>query len=286
VGIGWGLTFKFIPIFGVQIIKIMATVNYFIKGNLNPISIMLRLRDGKKTDLTIATGKTINPNYWSNEDGGRIKQRARFDNKVNIEKDLRRLRTQILLRQDPRYCKIIKKISFSIEEHINHEFYERPTETMAIVEVIISRLKFELKVMNENPDSFSVVNVQDLEDYKFSLKQILWALSSFIPNAELDYLFDKNALQHKVKMEDEFLSSKKGPNRFQRLEAVNEFCPSLIKQLQKLDISTKGKILHLITGVNGEDCYQYLFTAKYGSQKSKIDKSEIDSFKHILNSSQ
>lgn len=74
----------------------MAKIYYFIKGNQNPTSIYVRLRDGKQgIDISTTTGKTINPDYWSNKTGG-VKQRAEFSDKLNHERDLRKLGNQIL----------------------------------------------------------------------------------------------------------------------------------------------------------------------------------------------
>jgi len=122
----------------------MATVNYFIKGNQNPLSIMLRLRDGKKTDLTISTGKTIDPNFWTNDDNGRIKQRAQFPDKVNIEKDLRRLKTQILDNRN---------MAVSLGQPINREWI--------INEVLLCFNKNKL----DDPDQLT----QRMTEYKLSL---------------------------------------------------------------------------------------------------------------------
>jgi len=69
----------------------MATIKYLIKGNNNPSTIFVRLIDGRKIDLSTSTTLTINPTYWSNDDKGKVKQRATFKDKLNFEKKLNKL---------------------------------------------------------------------------------------------------------------------------------------------------------------------------------------------------
>lgn len=66
----------------------MATVKYLIKGKNELSTIYLRLRDGRKTDLTVSTGYLINPKYWSDSKGtlkaiGENKEKINLLNKLN-----------------------------------------------------------------------------------------------------------------------------------------------------------------------------------------------------------
>ncbi len=73
----------------------MATIKYLIKGKKELSTIYIRLRDGRNTDLTISTGYTINPKYWS-EAKGTVKQTSDNLEKVNISNDLEKLQRKII----------------------------------------------------------------------------------------------------------------------------------------------------------------------------------------------
>lgn len=75
----------------------MATVTFSIRKNKNPASIYVRLRSGREIDITLKTGKTINPKFWSNN---WIRNAAAFEDKLNLENDLNTLRSLILRRRN------------------------------------------------------------------------------------------------------------------------------------------------------------------------------------------
>jgi integrase len=70
---------------------IMATVKFLTKGKSNPQTIYLRLRNGRSIDLTVSTGYTIKPEFWSSAKG-EPKQTASNKDKVNLSNDLRKLK--------------------------------------------------------------------------------------------------------------------------------------------------------------------------------------------------
>lgn len=72
----------------------MATINYLIKGKNELSTIYVRLRDGRKTDLILSTGYTIEPKYWS-ESNGKIKQTATNKEKINLSYKLENLQRKI-----------------------------------------------------------------------------------------------------------------------------------------------------------------------------------------------
>ena len=72
----------------------MATIKYLIKSKNNLSTIYIRLRDGRTTDLTISTGYTIEPKFWS-EATGKVKQIASNSEKVNVSNDLQNLERKI-----------------------------------------------------------------------------------------------------------------------------------------------------------------------------------------------
>ena len=67
----------------------MATINYILKGKNDLSTIYVRLRDGRKVDLTVSTGFTIHPKFWS-ETKGTIRQIANNSDKKNLSEDLRK----------------------------------------------------------------------------------------------------------------------------------------------------------------------------------------------------
>lgn len=73
----------------------MATIKYFTKRAGNPSTILLRLRHGRKYDLTKSTELLIDPKYW-NDKKGAVKQVADFPDKINVQNDLNNLRNHIL----------------------------------------------------------------------------------------------------------------------------------------------------------------------------------------------
>jgi len=70
----------------------MATVKFLLKGKTNPSTIYIRFRDGRKSDYTVSTTKTINPSYWGKTG---IKEIAEFKDKLNLSNDLIDLKTLI-----------------------------------------------------------------------------------------------------------------------------------------------------------------------------------------------
>lgn len=68
----------------------MATVKFLIKGKSKINTIYVRLRDGRKTDLTASTHLTIEKQNWSSPKSW-ISQRASFKDKQNLENELKDL---------------------------------------------------------------------------------------------------------------------------------------------------------------------------------------------------
>lgn len=72
----------------------MATINYILKGKNELSSIYVRLRDGRKSDVTVSTGYTCHPKFWSAAKGT-IRQIANNLEKKNLSEDLRKLKDKI-----------------------------------------------------------------------------------------------------------------------------------------------------------------------------------------------
>ena len=72
----------------------MATIKYFIRGKSELSTIYVRLLDGRKIDLTVSTGYTVHPKFWSVAKGT-IRQIANNNEKKNLSEDLRKLKDKI-----------------------------------------------------------------------------------------------------------------------------------------------------------------------------------------------
>lgn len=71
----------------------MATVNYLVKGNNNPLTIYLRFKHGRNIDISKSTGYLINPKDWSNKT--KSPKQGNIDNQ-NLSLNLRNLSTAII----------------------------------------------------------------------------------------------------------------------------------------------------------------------------------------------
>jgi integrase len=90
----------------------MATVQFLLKSNTNPATIYVRLRDGRETDVSTSTTKTIDPKYWTDppkkkktkKSTGKkknwIREVAEFADKMNLSNDLIELKQQILVKRN------------------------------------------------------------------------------------------------------------------------------------------------------------------------------------------
>lgn len=72
----------------------MATVKYLIKGQNENSTIYVRLKDGRNTDITLSTGYTIEPKFWSDATG-KVKQSATNKEKLNLANSLKELERKI-----------------------------------------------------------------------------------------------------------------------------------------------------------------------------------------------
>lgn len=72
----------------------MATVKFLIKGQNENSTIYVRLKDGRNTDITLSTGYTIEPKFWSDATG-KVKQSATNKEKLNLANNLKELERKI-----------------------------------------------------------------------------------------------------------------------------------------------------------------------------------------------
>jgi integrase len=72
----------------------MATIKYIIRGKSELSTIYVRLLDGRKIDLTVSTGYSVHPKFWSQAKGA-IRQIANNNDKKNLSEDLKKLKDKI-----------------------------------------------------------------------------------------------------------------------------------------------------------------------------------------------
>lgn len=74
----------------------MATIKFSIKKSVkNPSVIYLRFCNGRKFDFIKSTSLLINPKFW-NDEKGLVKQITEFDDKINFQKKLTNLKSDII----------------------------------------------------------------------------------------------------------------------------------------------------------------------------------------------
>jgi len=90
------------------------------------------------------------------------------------------------------------------------------------------------------------------------------------------YATHKNILQKSDSKLDKRIS-RKAPTNNEKLKALNEFCPELIKRIDKLSKKEQGQVIHLITGVNPTDAYKKIKTQDFREiQNTIINNDDID----------
>jgi hypothetical protein len=172
---------------------------------------------------------------------------------------------------------MLDKLNATGLQSISYAFYERPIEVQTILPILIKKFVKNLRIGDDEYWSQKVNGevVLRLDEYHMELKQLMISLAEFCPEMKLDFKLStkEEEMMQKI-ITDEYAHSKQ-PNRFQKLYAIQQFCPELITKLLRTDKETQGKVLYLITGANKDDCYKTLFTAKVSNLKG-IDKSDVD----------
>lgn len=179
--------------------------------------------------------------------------------------------------QDEYSLYMLNKLNSIGLQSISYTFYDRPIEVQTILPILIKTFVKNLRIGDDEYWSQKVNGevVLRLDKYHMELKQLMISLAEFCPEMKLDFKLStkEEEMMQKI-ITDEYAHSKQ-PNRFQKLYAIQQFCPELITKLLRTDKETQGKVLYLITGANKDDCYKTLFTAKVSNLKG-IDKSDVD----------
>jgi integrase len=182
----------------------MASIKFLIKGKKNPASVYVRLRNGRQTDLTIATGFLIDPKHWSDVKG-EVKQNSLYDDKLIFNTNLRELKDDIIKQINNAVSsevEISKEWLETAVSNYNNPVSEEKTETIV---QLIKEYQNELK-NKINPKTNKQISESSIRGYN----QVISRVESFekhsdktflITDIDLTFKFDfvaymKNKLGH------------------------------------------------------------------------------------------
>ena len=148
----------------------MATINYILKGKNELSTIYIRLRDGREKDLTVSTGYTIHPKFWS-EAKGTIRQIANNNDKKILSEDLRKLKEKIgdsLNIDKNKGDHIDKEWLENIIAIYKNPIIEQRTDFMAM---ILEAYQEEMKV-KINPKSGKRIAVTTIRNFSTTIRRL------------------------------------------------------------------------------------------------------------------
>lgn len=164
------------------------------------------------------------------------------------------------------------------------QFLKNPKETILIGEGILFRLKEFEQWDKTFCEEVLQIDVADnfLEYFKSIAKWNAYSFSQFNPNSKNAIEF--NTLDFRIRTQQieaiqDNRKSAKAPANLDKIKALKEFCPGLMKKLQGVEVETQKEIIHLITGVNKVDSYKYSF----GPRNKETNNREINNLEDLLN---
>jgi hypothetical protein len=93
-------------------------------------------------------------------------------------------------------------------------------------------------------------------------------LSDYCPGLHVDNLLTNEEIESN-NLDKRLM--KNAPTNKDKIKALKELCPELMKRLTNEDKETQQTVIHLITGVNKEDSYKYSF----GSRWREADERDV-----------
>jgi len=157
------------------------------------------------------------------------------------------------------------------------QFLKNPKETILIGEGILFRLKEFEQWDKTFCEEVLQIDVADnfLEYFKSIAKWNAYSFSQFNPNSKNAIEF--NTLDFRIRTQQieaiqDNRKSAKAPTNLDKIKALKELCPELMKRLTNQDKETQQTVIHLITGVNKEDSYKYSF----GSRWREADERDVE----------
>ncbi len=142
-----------------------------------------------------------------------------------------------------------------MDRYIEEEFYSRPIETAEIIKVTITRFN-KLSYWIEKKES------------AINMKVLVSLLSDYCPGLHVDNLLTNEEIESN-NLDKRLM--KNAPTNKDKIKALKELCPELMKRLTNEDKETQQTVIHLITGVNKEDSYKYSF----GSRWREADERDV-----------
>jgi integrase len=148
----------------------MATIKYFIRGKSELSTIYVRLLDGRKIDLTVSTGYTVHPKFWSVAKGS-IRQIANNNDKKNLTEDLRKLKDRIgdSLNLDKDKGVFIDKewLEGIIASYKNPVITKRTDYMLAIIEAYQEEMKIKI-----NPKTGKRIAATTIRNFNTTIRRL------------------------------------------------------------------------------------------------------------------
>jgi hypothetical protein len=194
-----------------------------------------------------------------------------------------------------------------LENRLNATYFKDIETNKELIKVINHKIHHEIKELNFSKDFELQSKYIDSENLKYEYLEdseylhelwkrilsyeaisFLYLLKKyFVPDLEIE--FENNFNLYKPLFEDTKIDKRKTAKPItnnEKLKALTEFCPELIKRLHKLKVKEQKIVLNLITGVNKDDAYKKVITTHKRviiNTTFKNDEIDIEDLKNKLN---
>ena len=159
----------------------MATVSYILKSKNDLSQIYIRLIDGRKTDITVSTGYSINPEFWTviNKNTkdkaelgkGRIRQTSKNNDKLNIAIKLNELQLKVLscLQNDKDNDTLINKdwLELVIKKYKNPLLDKKTENIIDFIKLYQEELK-----LKTHPKTGNKISTGTIRNYNTTIQRI------------------------------------------------------------------------------------------------------------------
>lgn len=194
------------------------------------------------------------------------------------------------------FQKILITLSKDIDkgkyDELFFEDYDRNTKILSSTFYLIEQLFDDLNSLkqedlsqSEDVDSMMKLLVEGILIY---ISLFVFRFIRFIPEYKLineHSELEKYYKEYNEQIKDKRKTAKPITNN-EKLKALTEFCPELIKRLHNLKKYEQEQVIHLITGVNKVDAYKKVMTAEKKEIENTTFKNheiDIEDLKNKLN---
>lgn len=215
---------------------------------------------------------------YSNINSDEVKEENFFDDLLDISTiDVRLLDSDRL----ELYQGLISALMFNVQRGLfDNDFFGNVGDRASKLKTALLRFAQTIKMVTlysekskeENPElaPYSAMQMETVD----GIKWLVNVLDTYAPDFQNENkLTDKEIRQGIPEKLDKRRTQAKPPTNYDRLMALQEFCPELIKKLLSSGKEVQKDVVHLITGVNKEDSYKLLFTTrKPNCKQSRIEE--------------